>query len=634
MGATTNLVVNPSWETGTSNWTAYSLTSYTRITTISVYGTYCAYITDTVSGSDESLLSDFITVAAGTIYTLSAHISKVVTASQTYTGAMEIAWYTAASAYISSDAIILTPGNFGWLRFTLTAPAPATAAKAKIKFSDSGIVSGDWYLWIDGVQFEAQPAATAYCDGDQPGCAWSGTAHASTSSRAAEAAYTTITIADGTTTLTLTDGRNYALVDAGWAPNVASLRQSTIGGSGPYNDVEEQLTLNVLGETGVEVLFNLAELSRMLDQAERWSRGEPVSAVKLTYQPQGSVLTAALSCVILGRAGQMAVSTPASFNDLLMCYEIANVQLSFRRRGLWLEAVEALSATGAVTNPGVATATFASSAAVASPAKAIITFPSDASVTQYVLLWANHASRIAIVEAEGMAGYQFTEETDTAKIARGGKVLRYTPTDLLSTSAGWVALTTLTTCRRMAIFAAVRNNSGSATWNVRARLTSGTSNPTYYGPDVLIDASSTSPRIVFLGLITMPTYPSYINVYAQASTITGPPTLDIDYFVALDITDEMAGAISASLSGSGSSGTIITVDAQPLTSPAPKITKTVSAGVAEMSYLGDAFMAVNGTYLALAYLATDGTYWCSYTTATADTFTLTASRWKAHTTPE
>lgn len=448
------------------------------------------------------------------------------------------------------------------------------------------------------------------------------------------AAYSSLVVTDGTTTATLTDGTNYQLIDGGWSPTVAPLRASTLGGSGPYADVTEQITVNVRGSTGATCLANLAKLSQLLDQAERWARGEPVTAVLLTCQPQGSTQGAALSCVILGRAGETAVNPPATFNDLLMIFEIPNVQLSFKRRGLWLEAIETLEATGAVANPGIRTGTFASAAAVSSPAKAVLTFPSDADVTQYLILWANHASRIALIEAEGMAGYQYTSVADTTYIARGGNVLRYTPTDLLSTSAGWVALTTLTTCRRVAIWAAVRNNSATATWTIRARLTSGTSNPTYYSSGVLLDTASTTPRIMFLGIITMPTYPAYINVYVQASTITGPPTLDIDYFAVLDITDEMAGALTAGLSGSGASGTAITIDAQPLTYPGPTVKKTVSAGIAEMSYLGDAFLTVNGSYLATAYLATEDAYWCSRTTSTADTYTLTASRWKAHTVPE
>jgi hypothetical protein len=446
-----------------------------------------------------------------------------------------------------------------------------------------------------------------------------------------------LTITDGTTTANLVDGINYDLVDRGWAPGVAALRKSTLGGYGPYENVVEEITVNIYGATAAQCLENLATLSQLLDQAERWNRGEQVAAVRLTCQPTGSTLDDPLECVILGRVDQQPVmGLPVVFNDKLKIdiFEVPDVRLRFVRRGLWLEAAETPATSAAVTNPGIATVTYASTATVSSPAKMELTFPTDGAVTQYMLLYANNAARIVFVEAENMAGYQFTSVADAAKIARGGSVLRYTPTDLLSTSAGWVALSTLTTCRRMAVWAAVRNNSGSATWNVRARLTSGTSNPTYYGPEVKIDASSTDPRIVFLGMIAMPTYPAYLNVYVRASTITGPPTLDIDYFALLDTTDEMAGAIVANLSGSGSSGTAIIVDARPLTDPTPVVTKSVSAGVAEMSYLGNGYMSINGTYLSAAFLAVESTYWCSQTTGVADTFTLTGTRWKARTTPE
>lgn len=448
------------------------------------------------------------------------------------------------------------------------------------------------------------------------------------------AAYTTLTISDGTTTANLVDGTNYALVANGWGPSVATLRVSTLGGGGPYADVTEEITVDVLGSTGAVCLANLAKLSRLLDQAERWSRGEPVAAVLLTCQPQGSTLAAALSCVILGRAGESAVNPPATFNDLLMCYEIPDVKLSLRRRGLWLEAVETPTPSGTTSRTNIATVTFASAATVASPLKAVLTFPTDTNVAQYLLLWANSANRLMLVEAEGMAGYQYSSVSDAAHLASNGYILRYTPTDLLSTAAGWIAITPLTTCRRVAVWAMVRNNSSAATWTVKARLTSGTSNPTYVGPAVQIDATTTDPRIIFLGTLAMPTYPSYINIYVQASTLSGTPTLDIDCFYVLDVTDGMAGAITATLAGSGAAGTGITIDAQPLSLPTPTLIKSVSAGSAQMAYLGDAFMAASGTTLCMSYLATEAAYWCSQTGGVADTFTLTASRWKAHTVPE
>jgi hypothetical protein len=452
--------------------------------------------------------------------------------------------------------------------------------------------------------------------------------------------YLTLKITDGTTTADLNDVLNYQLVEKGWAPTVAPLRRATLGGSGSYEDVAEEIVVNVLGSSAGLCLANLAKLSQLLDQAERWWRGENVAAVRLQCQPLGSMLAAPLECVILGRVAQRPLlGLPMTFHDKLgiQIYEVPSVKLNFLRRGLWLEAAEEgeqMEPAG-MPNPAVVRSTFNTLAPIASPVKAVLNFLLDSTdITQYLLLWANSAARIVYVEAEGMAGYQFTAVDDTAKLARGTDVLRYTPTDLVSTSAGWLALTLPTTCRRVAIWAAVRNNSALATWNIRARLTSGTSNPTYYTPEGLIDTASQTPRIVFLGIIAMPARPEFLNVYVQASTLTGLPTLDIDYFTVLDITDEMAGAVLASLSGSGSAGTAITIDAQPLTQPTAIVTKTVAAGVANMSYLGDAFMAVTSDELAMTYLATEATYWCAQSSGAPDIFNLTATRWQAHTTPE
>ena len=108
--------------------------------------------------------------------------------------------------------------------------------------------------------------------------------------------YSTLKITDGTTTADLTDQTNYQLVDGGWAPSVAPLRKSTLGGSGPYEDVIEEIVVNVHGTTAATCLANLAKLSQLLDQAERWSRGENISPVKLQCQPWGSSYLASAVC--------------------------------------------------------------------------------------------------------------------------------------------------------------------------------------------------------------------------------------------------------------------------------------------------------------------------------------------------
>jgi hypothetical protein len=181
--AGTNLVVNPSWESGVANWTNSNLTTYERVTTKSAFGAYSAHIADTVSAGAEYLYSDAITVTAGTTYTLSLYVQKAVT-NTTDTGTVLIRWRDAGAATISDDTYTLTAGDLtSWTKVVLTATAPASSVTALIIVNDTGIASGDWEMWLDGVQFEAAAYATSYIDGDQDGCEWTGTAHASTSTR-------------------------------------------------------------------------------------------------------------------------------------------------------------------------------------------------------------------------------------------------------------------------------------------------------------------------------------------------------------------------------------------------------------------------------------------------------------------
>src|SRR3990170_3534484 len=94
---------------------------------------------------------------------------------------------------------------------------------------------------------------------------------------------TYLVITDGTTTVTIADGAggatNYKFAYGTWAPAVAPLRRSQLGGRGPYGDVIEEMQLHITGSTVPNALANLATLAQLLDQAERWSRGENVSAV-------------------------------------------------------------------------------------------------------------------------------------------------------------------------------------------------------------------------------------------------------------------------------------------------------------------------------------------------------------------
>lgn len=156
------------------------------------------------------------------------------------------------------------------------------------------------------------------------------------------AAFPYLAITDGTTTCTILDGAggttNYALLNNTWAPAIASLRASALGGRGPYEDVVEELDLTIVGATAAAALTNLATLNRLLDQAERWTRGETGAApVVIKYTVQGSAPAMRLQALILGRPqGGGAVELSPRFNKVGLLTEISGVRVRFRRRGQWL----------------------------------------------------------------------------------------------------------------------------------------------------------------------------------------------------------------------------------------------------------------------------------------------------------
>jgi hypothetical protein len=189
--ANTNLVKNPSFEVGTTGWSATGFT-FVRSSTYSRRGVWSGKITDASIAGTEYIASTTtdIAVTVGSQYTLTMDVKKVTA---TGTGSMRIHWFTAASAYISASEKIFNSGTHDWIRYTLTATAPATAAFASIIFYNTGLTVGSALeAYFDGVQFELAATASTFIDGDNKETingirqyGWNGTAHASTSYRLA-----------------------------------------------------------------------------------------------------------------------------------------------------------------------------------------------------------------------------------------------------------------------------------------------------------------------------------------------------------------------------------------------------------------------------------------------------------------
>lgn len=141
---------------------------------------------------------DWPTAAAGggAGYTADANLTAAVQ----YTGSVWV-WVPTGSPHVQLKAFGIANGttstlNDTWQRLTVTWTA-STASDYLVVVSASGPTLGQT-CYVDGFQIETGATATSYVDGDQPGCHWTGTPHASTSVRDATYSGSTFTV-DGDT---------------------------------------------------------------------------------------------------------------------------------------------------------------------------------------------------------------------------------------------------------------------------------------------------------------------------------------------------------------------------------------------------------------------------------------------------
>lgn len=189
----TNYVKNPSFEVDLTGWEEVSPSSdaptLSRITTDKYFGTACLHV-----DSNDATPTGPIGVQQASAHRTSASSGETWTAS---------AWVKIGSGteyvylwLIFDDGAGVDTGSvrvaypisasMGWTRITVTGAAGASTARAWVGvwLEDE---TGTFDLYVDGVQLEKSPNASAYFDGSfgsDFGYAWTGTAHDSTSTRA------------------------------------------------------------------------------------------------------------------------------------------------------------------------------------------------------------------------------------------------------------------------------------------------------------------------------------------------------------------------------------------------------------------------------------------------------------------
>ena len=189
--ATTNYVTNPSFETSVAGWTTTVTGTgggFVRDTTRSFVGIASAKITAS-SGGSYGIRSSSVSVPNGDSVTVQCRILR--------DGATSVLVQIRDMTNGTTTRATAAPVQTGtWERVTAswtnTTGAAATVEMRVFNTQSDGASN----IWLDACQIELKAYATPYCDGslggysaagvpDGSGHAWTGTAHASTSTRAA-----------------------------------------------------------------------------------------------------------------------------------------------------------------------------------------------------------------------------------------------------------------------------------------------------------------------------------------------------------------------------------------------------------------------------------------------------------------
>lgn len=447
--------------------------------------------------------------------------------------------------------------------------------------------------------------------------------------------YQYVALTDGVTTVVLNDGISYALTS--YAPGVPYVNDNALGPL--YADVVDTITFDAIGCTAAEAYSAAAAVNALLDQARRWWDGETVSAVRLQIEAQESALALPLEACLKGRApgGAAPLSLPAQWSAFYGKYLVQGITIQFVRRGQLLYPTAETATSSQQTTPNVQAVAISTPTDISSPTKLSYSFfnggvAANGVIEQAVVLTASAANRLQIYEAEStVKGSNVATQADAANLARGGSVARYSP-GVLSTQMTQTFSGLDSNARKIAVWAAVRNNSLTTTFTIQIQDV----DTLQTAPPVAIDTSSQRPRIVFLGILANRFTFNGIKLLLTASAAAD--TLDVDYFVVQAVDDETSGALAILTTGAvaGQVGFApLVIDPQILSQPQP-IVYSGSGTIRALNYAGDPTFYTPGAFVAtiLAPAGNPATFWRVVNSGgTALDSAVTASRYGAYLVP-
>ena len=165
--ARNNLIVNPSFKTNTTGWSATGSSTLSRITSNYFYGSSCLQVAKAASSNSGAVTSSRILVTQALSYALGIYV-KIDASQEAGTLVGRVQWYdsaTAGSLLSTSTTISLDviPGD-DWVRLTgvFTAPAGALSALVSVVQPTAGTAAETFY--VDAVLFEQASYLNEYLD--------------------------------------------------------------------------------------------------------------------------------------------------------------------------------------------------------------------------------------------------------------------------------------------------------------------------------------------------------------------------------------------------------------------------------------------------------------------------------------
>lgn len=421
----------------------------------------------------------------------------------------------------------------------------------------------------------------------------------------------TLKITDGTTSCNFDGTDGFHLLWGEWGAGVSQLRTDRRGNQSPYEPVQERMALWVEDEVGDTAHQKLNRLIGLLNQAQRWWNGEGPACVYVEFRIDNTSLANTLRSEILGIPDNF-LDLPGDFpasGDVDHIGDKDNpITLKFIRSGLWIDWSQEQEIVAGAANPSKLTATFSGDPAAASPTNLKLTNIDVLSgLDAGFVIAVRAANDVYITELEGASG-DGASQADAAGLARGGSVRRLTNTTTADQTFSISSITTFNTCRKVGVYAAVRNNNSSRSWKVHVVFQNSDGRTLGRTRVKVVDGSYTNPQVVFLGMAICDFQSiNQLAIVTAADATGGSRTIDFDYLVLVNLDHAENRVIAYGERGVNENGyEEFTIYPKMLEAPDP----TVKYGSTNFPSRGDAYLAFSGTSITVMVLGTYSTYWC------------------------